>query len=37
VRGGTVEFEGFERARPEREFVDSFIVRGVTRLELRAA
>jgi len=31
------ELAGFARARPEREFVDSFIVRGLKRLELRAA
>jgi len=31
------ELHRFERANPEREFVDSFVVRGVRRLELRAA
>lgn len=31
------ELGGLERARPEREFLDSFVVRGLTRLELRAA
>ena len=31
------ELSRFERARPEREFVDSFVVRGLTSLELRAA
>jgi cytochrome P450 len=31
------ELARFQRARPEREFVDSFVVRGLTSLELRAA
>jgi cytochrome P450 len=31
------ELDRFQRTRPEREFVDSFVVRGLRRLELRAA
>ena len=31
------ELSGLERVRPEREFLDSYVVRGRTRLELRPA